>query len=125
MKRTYKDGNEFFKDATKEAKKYSKDIKALEYTCTSDMTLDEIAECEKEHNAVCLQFDNGGCLEIQYGEMYSVDEHGVRVIGNETPSLMFSMCDQVCEIEVSEICSSKEEILKLRNYLDKIIEKFK
>lgn len=97
----------------------------FEYICTSDMTFDEISEWEKEHNAVCLQFDNGGCLEIQYGEMYSVDEHGVRVIGNETPSLMFSMCDQVCEIEVSEICSSKEEILKLRNYLDKIIEKFK
>lgn len=94
MKRTYKDGNEFFKDATKEAKKYSKDIKALEYTCTSDMTLDEIAEWEKEHNAVCLQFDNGGCLEIQYGEMYSVDEHGVRVIGNETPSLMFSLGEE-------------------------------
>lgn len=106
-------------------RKYTDKSEEFEYICTSDMTFDEISEWEKEHNAVSVAFDSGGCLEIQYCEMYSVDEHGIRIIGTETPALMISTCDQVYEKEVSEICSSKEEILKLRNYLDKIIEKFK
>lgn len=97
----------------------------LKYICTSDMTLDEIAKWEENNKAVCILFDNGGCLEIQLCKTYSTDEYGRKIIGTDEPVLAFSMCDQVCDKEVSELCSNREDILKLRDYLNKVTKQFR
>lgn len=124
MKSEYENGNDFFKDAIKMAKDITGNTENLKYICTSDMTLDEIAKWEENNKAVCIQFDDGGCLEIQLCKTYLTDEYERKIIGTEEPVLVFSMCNQVCDNEVSELCSSKEDIVKLRDYLNKVIEQF-
>lgn len=97
----------------------------LQYICTSDMTISEIQEWEKKHNAVSIPFDDGGCLEIQLCKSYITDKYKRKIIGTDEPVLMFSMCNKFYDDEVSELCSSKENIVKLRDYLNKVIGQFK
>lgn len=97
----------------------------LKYICTSDMTSSEIEEWERSNETVSIHFDDGGCLEIQLCKSYLTDEYERKIIGTEEPILMFSMCNKFYDNEVSELCSSKEDIVKLRDYLNKTIDRFK
>ena len=89
------------------------------------MTSSEIEEWERSNETVSIHFDDGGCLEIQLCKSYLTDEYERKIIGTEEPILMFSMCNKFYDNEVSELCSSKEDIVKLRDYLNKTIDRFK
>lgn len=94
---------------------------ALKFIRTYDMTFDEIEEWEKENDAVSVGFDNGGVIEFFPTELFSVRD-GIKVPGSGTKAVMISMCDSMCEHEVSELVSSKDEIRKLRDMLNRYLE---
>lgn len=98
--------------------------KELEFTSTYDMLPEEIEAWEKEHNGVSVNSGNGGVVEIQKTDLYSIDKNGIRILGSKTPALFLCATDECCEDEVYLTLVDKNQIRKLRNYLNDILEKF-
>ena len=94
----------------------------LEFIQTADMTESERIEWENKVRAVALHADNGGILEMQKSCLYSVNKNGCRIPGTESDTLFVAVCDDMGEEEISFTVSSKDEIRKLRDYLNKYLE---
>ena len=96
--------------------------KKLEYVQTIDMSYDECESWCKKNKACTLDGDSGGKIEIQKSYSYSTDENGNKIIGSETPLLFVSMCDEDAETEFAFSVSDKDDIRKLRDYLNNYLE---
>ncbi|MDB8904245.1 hypothetical protein [Parabacteroides merdae] len=94
----------------------------LEFIQTADMTESERIEWENKARAVALHADNGGILEMQKSCLYSVDKNGYRIPETESDTLFVAVCDDMGEDEICFTVSSKDEVRKLRDYLNKYLE---
>lgn len=94
----------------------------LEFIQTVDMTAGELAKWEQKVKAVAFHADNGGIIEMQKSCLYSVDKNGCRIPGTESDTLFVAVCDDMGEDEICFTVSSKDEIRKLRDYLNKYLE---
>lgn len=96
--------------------------KKLEYVQTIDMSYDECESWCEKNKACTLDGDSGGKIEIQKSYYYSTDKNGNKIIGSETPILFVSMCDEDAETEFAFSVSDKNNIRKLRDYLNNYLE---
>lgn len=94
----------------------------LEFVRTADMTVDERVEWEKASKAVASHADDGGIIEMKKSCLYFVDKNGCKIPGTETDTLFVAVCDDMGEEEISFVVSDKEEIRKLRDYLNNYLE---
>lgn len=96
--------------------------KGLEYVQTIDMSYDECESWCKKNKACILDGDSGGRIEMQKSYSYSTDGGGNKIIGSEIPLLFVSMCDEDAETEFAFSVSDKDDIRKLRDYLNNYLE---
>ena len=88
----------------------------LECIQTGDMTHEEIADWENKNEAVSICFDNSGNLEMQ---IVCFDNNG----NNPEYGLYVAMCDESYKDEICNILTDKSQIIKLRDYLNLILNK--
>lgn len=94
----------------------------LEFVSTFDMNFREKEIWENKNGASAIAGDSGGILEFQKSHYYSTDENGNKVPGSETPTLSVAVCDDMGENEIYFTVSSKDEVRKLRDYLNNYLE---
>lgn len=91
-----------------------------EYVKTWDMSQEEVEEWEKENHAVSISCGDD-ILEAEPTKYYHIDRLGQKVYSREMLGL------SVAHINSEEDCfvvfHSKQDIIKLRDYLTKFIEK--
>ena len=61
-------------------------------------------------------------LMMQKSYVYGIDKKGHKSINHESTALFIAACDNVCEKEVTLVLSSKEDVRKLRDYLNRYLE---
>lgn len=96
--------------------------RSLECVSTADMNFKEREKWERENEACVTSGDNGGILEFIKSCYYSTDDNGNKIAGSETPVLAIAGCDDMGENEIYFTVSSKEDVRKLRNYLNTYLE---
>lgn len=100
----------------------AKGERELEYIATIDMNFKEKEVWENENCASAIGGDNGEVLEFKKSHYYSTDENGNKVLGSETSTLAIAACDDMGEDEIYITVSSKDEVRKLRDYLNNYLE---
>ena len=109
-----------------ESESESGDEPHLTYIETANMgSVEEIKDWEKKENACVLYSDAGGIMELKATHLYSLDNNGNRVAGSERPCVGIAMCDDVLDNELILVYSSKTELRKLRDYLNRCLEEWK
>lgn len=93
-----------------------------EYVKTVDMSIEEQEEWEKEEKGCTLYGVNEGVIEFSKSYSYPVDKNMDRIPGAETPDLFIAVKDDFSDSEVCIILSSKNNIRKLRDYLNNYLE---
>ena len=92
-----------------------------EYSSCWNKDSDEIIQWEKENNAIFIGGSNEGCMEIAPVKFYCEDS-GVRV-WDKQERLSIVMVDDIFKSEAHVTIYSKENVIALRDYLTKFIEK--
>lgn len=92
----------------------------LKKVVTTDMTPSGLKDWENKMQSSAIQFDNGGCVEFTRVAMRDADSKSNEE--NKETAIYIAMCDCFCEKEIDGLCSDKSEIIKLRDYLNRIIE---
>ena len=94
----------------------------LRFIQTEDMTLNEFKEWEGKYKTVSVNSDDGAIIEMQKSYVYGIDKKGHKSINHESTALFIAACDNICEKEVTLVLSSKEDVRKLRDYLNRYLE---
>lgn len=94
----------------------------LRFIQTEDMTLNEVKEWEGKYKTVSVNSDDGAIIEMQKSYVYGIDKKGHKSINHESTALFIAACYNVCEKEVTLVLSSKEDVRKLRDYLNRYLE---
>lgn len=93
-----------------------------EYVKTVDMSFEEQEEWEKEEKGCAFYGINEGVIEFSKSYSYPVDNNMNRIPGAEIPDLFIAVKDDFSDSEVCIILSSKNDIRKLRDYLNNYLE---
>nr|DAH62155.1 MAG TPA: Translation initiation factor IF-2, N-terminal region [Caudoviricetes sp.] len=93
-----------------------------EYIKTLDMSIEEQEKWEKEEKGCALYGVNEGVIEFSKSYSYPVDKNMNRIPGAEIPDLFIAVKDDFSDSEVCIILSSKNDIRKLRDYLNNYLE---
>lgn len=88
------------------------------YSESWNMTFEEIEKWEKEQHCLHISDGSGGLLEVK--PMRVVDKDGN--YGNEE-LLHFTSVDQAFTAEVPLLIADRNEIIKLRDYLNRFLQK--
>lgn len=94
----------------------------LRFIQTEDMTLKEVKEWEGKYKTVSVNSDDGAIIEMQKSYVYGTDEKGHKSINPENTALFIAVCDNICEKEVGIVLSSKKDVIKLRDYINRYLE---
>lgn len=99
----------------------SEDI--YEYVKTIYMDFDERREWEKNENGIVIDSCfNEGVLELSKSYSYTVDDNLNRIHGTEKPGLCIAMLGDNGYDEASVFISNKDQVRRLRNYLNNYLE---
>lgn len=103
-------------------------IKSSEYTDpefmqTVGMESQDIERWESEKLGTAIISDNGGRIELTKEEWYYTDKEMNPTVPSGENFLRIAACDELCETELCLTFTSKEDVRKLRNYLNEYLEK--
>lgn len=102
-------------------------IKSPEYTDpefmqTVAMEPKDIELWESEKPGIAIIADDGGRIELTKEEWYYADKEMNPTVPSGENFLRIAACDEVCETELCLTFTSKEDVRKLRNYLNNYLE---
>lgn len=95
-----------------------------EYMQTVNMATDEeIQNWESENKGRVIFGDMGGRIELQDAEWWSTDDNLKPTMPTGQHFLRVAACDDVCDTEICLTFTSRDEVRKLRDYLNNYLEK--
>lgn len=104
-------------------------MKKLNYIHTFDMSAEEVKQWEAENKGFSVCDDNGNVvIELQktflYEQGYFENNKDNLDESMGIPTIGMALYDDMSERELYSIFSCKEDIVRLRDYLNKILEDF-
>lgn len=93
-----------------------------EYSSCWNKDSDEIIKWEEENKAVCIYGSNEGLIELVPSRFFNRDKDGNKIYA-PGEHLFISMVEDNSNSEAYIIIENREEMIKMRDYLTRFIEK--
>lgn len=94
----------------------------FEYVATYDMNWVDKEEWEKKERGCVIEGDVEGLLELRKSYYYCTDDNGNKIKGSEKSMIFMAMSEENSNSEAYICLSKKDDIRKLRDYLNNYLE---